>query len=64
MQNHYNLLYREEEREMFPTLKATYFFALICHSNKYLELCGRSYPLVSSCSWSSHSATELNYEAV
>ena len=20
MQNHYNLLYREEEREMFPTL--------------------------------------------
>jgi aryl-alcohol dehydrogenase-like predicted oxidoreductase len=21
MQNHYNLLYREEEREMFPTLK-------------------------------------------
>lgn len=22
MQNHYNLVYREEEREMFPTLKA------------------------------------------
>ena len=21
MQNHYNLIYREEEREMFPTLK-------------------------------------------
>lgn len=21
MQNHYNLLYREEEREMYPTLK-------------------------------------------
>ena len=21
MQNHYNLMYREEEREMFPTLK-------------------------------------------
>ena len=21
MQNHYNLVYREEEREMFPTLK-------------------------------------------
>ena len=21
MQNHYNLLYREDEREMFPTLK-------------------------------------------
>jgi aryl-alcohol dehydrogenase-like predicted oxidoreductase len=25
MQNHYNLLYREEEREMFPTLKVTLF---------------------------------------
>ena len=23
MQNHYSLLYREEEREMFPTLKAS-----------------------------------------
>ena len=23
MQNHYNLLYREEEREMMPTLKVT-----------------------------------------
>jgi hypothetical protein len=23
MQNHYKLLYREEEREMFPTLKVT-----------------------------------------
>ena len=29
MQNHYNLIYREEEREMFPTLKVlhlTFFF--------------------------------------
>jgi aryl-alcohol dehydrogenase-like predicted oxidoreductase len=25
MQNHYNLLYREEEREMFPTMKVTLF---------------------------------------
>ena len=24
MQNHYNLLYREEEREMVPTLKVRY----------------------------------------
>jgi aryl-alcohol dehydrogenase-like predicted oxidoreductase len=23
MQNHYNVLYREEEREMFPTLKVS-----------------------------------------
>lgn len=26
MQNHYSMLYREEEREMVPTLKASY-----CH---------------------------------
>lgn len=25
MQNHYNLIYREEEREMFPTLKVLMF---------------------------------------
>ena len=24
MQNHYNLVYREEEREMFPTLKVCF----------------------------------------
>ena len=24
MQNHYNLIYREEEREMFPTLKVSF----------------------------------------
>jgi len=24
MQNHYSLAYREEEREMFPTLKVSY----------------------------------------
>ena len=26
MQNHYNLIYREEEREMFPTLKVWLFY--------------------------------------
>ena len=26
MQNHYNLIYREEEREMFPTLKVNKWF--------------------------------------
>lgn len=30
MQNHYSLIYREEEREMFPTLKVRY-----AHSHKY-----------------------------
>jgi hypothetical protein len=28
MQNHYNLVYREEEREMFPTLKVGLYYAL------------------------------------
>ena len=32
MQNHYNLIYREEEREMFPTLKVGIIFliSVIC----------------------------------
>ena len=29
MQNHYNLIYREEEREMLPTLKVSAFDAFI-----------------------------------
>ena len=28
MQNHYNLIYREEEREMFPTLKVRLAFSI------------------------------------
>lgn len=34
MQNHYNLVYREEEREMFPTLEVglTYHVILILDS--------------------------------
>ena len=36
MQNHYNLLYREEEREMFPTLKVSdYYFALRSRMNTH-----------------------------
>jgi aryl-alcohol dehydrogenase-like predicted oxidoreductase len=27
MQNHHNLVYREEEREMFPTLKVSWYLA-------------------------------------
>ena len=30
MQNHYNLLYREEEREMFPTLKVKIRYDCLC----------------------------------
>ena len=29
MQNHYNLLYREEEREMMPVLKVLHFVSLL-----------------------------------
>jgi hypothetical protein len=41
MQNHYNMLYREEEREMFPTLKVcmTLFYGAggqITHFSFYL----------------------------
>ena len=30
MQNHHNLLYREEEREMIPTLKASVLLLVLC----------------------------------
>ena len=59
MQNHYNLLYREEEREMFPTLKVR-----LCHLfyrskqtiltfNTFLALGRWCDSLVPSCSRSS-----------
>ena len=37
MQNHYNLLYREEEREMMPTLKVGLFspYVVALYSNVY-----------------------------
>lgn len=31
MQNHYNLVYREEEREMFPTLKVRTYSSICSH---------------------------------
>ena len=30
MQNHYSLVYREEEREMIPTLKASVLLLVLC----------------------------------
>jgi aryl-alcohol dehydrogenase-like predicted oxidoreductase len=48
MQNHYSLLYREEEREMFPTLKVG--FPLRC-----MDLCTNFVPQyfgVGSIPWS------------
>jgi aryl-alcohol dehydrogenase-like predicted oxidoreductase len=32
MQNHYNAIYREEEREMVPTLKVGICFHLCCET--------------------------------
>ena len=57
MQNHYSLVYREEEREMFPTLK-------VCISSQcgvtqgtrrtisYAALWSWIDPMVSACTWS------------
>ena len=36
MQNHYNLIYREEEREMFPTLKV-WLWCFFCGDNQYIS---------------------------
>ncbi len=49
MQNHYNLLYREEEREMFPTLKVSR-----CASRRRSRLTYSGYQMlgVGSMPWS------------
>ena len=36
MQNHYSLIYREEEREMYPTLKVS--LVLFCSTKNITEL--------------------------
>ena len=50
MQNHYSLLYREEEREMFPTLKVVFALKLRVHLTltSFQDVRGRVDPLVSS----------------
>lgn len=54
MQNHHSLIYREEEREMFPLLKV---IQLRSNPSKHLSfpiVFGRwSHSLVAACSWSS-----------
>ena len=37
MQNHYNLVYREEEREMFPTLKVRLVFSIEANDFKKFQ---------------------------
>ena len=52
MQNHYNLVYREEEREMLPTLKVSpYPFQTNKHSLGADVRCWL-HPVVAPCSWS------------
>lgn len=59
MQNHYSLLYREEEREMMPTLKVSSLFnphrLSSLHPVNIIALQGWLDPLVSSRSWCSDS---------
>jgi hypothetical protein len=57
MQNHYNLLYREEEREMSPTLKVSIFRLYLCTSwtpltlHFYADVWRGLHSMVSSCAW-------------
>ena len=56
MQNHYSLVYREEEREMFPTLKVGNLrrvnFLLFAHSKP--DVRRWVHPLVSARPWDPH----------
>ena len=64
MHNHYNLIYREEEREMFPTLNVCAWMCSI-YTGSYLCLtvvqC-RLHPLVSYCSWAPLQAFDRGFE--
>lgn len=54
MQNHYSLAYREEEREMMPTLKVRNFIARFESLTKIYTctvLWSRMHPLVTVSSW-------------
>ena len=57
MQNHYSLLYREEEREMFPTLKVSIFLVtpamqtVTLTRNPLLDVRRRLDPLVAARPW-------------
>jgi len=53
MQNHYNLIYREEEREMFPTLDVCFRMCPVHASPYHRPIVVQSwlYPLVPRCSW-------------
>ncbi len=66
MQNHYSLLYREEEREMFPTLKVcTHTRAFLATLTSYMSpaLRRRCYSMVSARTRTSHPTSEYRVEA-
>lgn len=43
MQNHYSILYREEEREMMPTLKVNFYTSLtLRHRRSLIHVSGYS----------------------
>ena len=56
MQNHYSLVYREEEREMFPTLKVRKLrrIILIPPANSKPDVRRWVHPLVSARPWAPH----------
>ena len=56
MQNHYSLLYREEEREMFPTLKVCPIELLAALANLPPDIRRRLYPVVPPRAWPSHAS--------
>lgn len=59
MQNHYSLIYREEEREMMPTLKVCSQVFLICMvADFYLAFRRCSDPLVAPCPGVAHPTLE------
>jgi hypothetical protein len=57
MQNHYSLIYREDEREMMPTLKVTSFdFSRLCvhdGSHQKIVFWRWLHPVVSFGTWPS-----------
>lgn len=62
MQNHYSLIYREEEREMFPTLKVCRSMLPLCPHQDLtwmtIALWRGLYPVVAARSWSAHAPTQ------
>ena len=67
MQNQYSLLYREEEREMFPTLKASIDtlngMTWLLTSTKHIDVWRRCDSVVAALPRSPHSPAEDRHSA-